>query len=255
MHQMGVGFFWLLSFTLPLFWDNALCLCNRHQELSKGWSSYKKSWSVKGKMQRAAACSTNSAPKIWKSSIRGYKICDWLSFNYMLLHMGSDFDSACCLQDLTELHKERQCLEKRHQQEVNKLNQELQQARTLHNSLQAQADKVNIKVINKTKEKQSFCSSVRNYTYDFGVLPPPPQLCYLLLSVLFLFPLLCFIPRFFCCLYQGSKIFHHLLYDLICSPFHCLALCVFLLCFPPSTLLSASSPYRFLSNGKVKLWR
>lgn len=46
-------------------------------------------------------------------------------------------------QDLTELQKERQCLEKQHQQEVNKLNQELQQARTLHNALQAQADKVN----------------------------------------------------------------------------------------------------------------
>ncbi|KAG8003967.1 Centromere protein F [Nibea albiflora] len=43
--------------------------------------------------------------------------------------------------DLTELQKERQCLEKQHQQEVNKLNQELQQARTLHNALQAQADK------------------------------------------------------------------------------------------------------------------
>lgn len=49
--------------------------------------------------------------------------------------------------------------------------------------------------------------------------------------VLFLFPL--FYPQIFCCLYQGSKIFHHLLYDLICSLFHCLALCVFLY-FPPS---------------------
>ncbi|KAF3838541.1 hypothetical protein F7725_010309 [Dissostichus mawsoni] len=43
--------------------------------------------------------------------------------------------------DLTELQKERQSLEKQHQQEVNKLNQELQQARTLHHTLQAQADK------------------------------------------------------------------------------------------------------------------
>lgn len=42
-----------------------------------------------------------------------------------------------------ELQKERQCLEKQHQQEMNKLNQELQQARTLHNALQAQVDKVN----------------------------------------------------------------------------------------------------------------
>lgn len=46
------------------------------------------------------------------------------------------------LQDLAELQKERQCVEKQHQQEVNKLNQELQQARSLHNALQAQADKV-----------------------------------------------------------------------------------------------------------------
>lgn len=49
---------------------------------------------------------------------------------------------VCYFQDLTELQKERQCLEKQHQQEVNKLNQEIQQARTLHNALQAQADKV-----------------------------------------------------------------------------------------------------------------
>ncbi|MEQ2280642.1 hypothetical protein AMECASPLE_022006, partial [Ameca splendens] len=46
--------------------------------------------------------------------------------------------------DLAELQKERQCQEKQHQQEVNKLNQELQQARTLHNALQAQADKLSL---------------------------------------------------------------------------------------------------------------
>ncbi|KAK1904182.1 Centromere protein F [Dissostichus eleginoides] len=46
--------------------------------------------------------------------------------------------------DLTELQKERQSLEKQHQQEVNKLNQELQQARTLHHTLQAQADKLSL---------------------------------------------------------------------------------------------------------------
>lgn len=46
--------------------------------------------------------------------------------------------------DLLELQKERQCLEKHHQQEMNKLNQELQQARTLHNALQAQADKLSL---------------------------------------------------------------------------------------------------------------
>ncbi|XP_054890290.1 centromere protein F [Poeciliopsis prolifica] len=46
--------------------------------------------------------------------------------------------------DLAELQKERQCVEKQHQQEVNKLNQELQQARSLHNALQAQADKLTL---------------------------------------------------------------------------------------------------------------
>ncbi|KAK9518196.1 hypothetical protein VZT92_023508 [Zoarces viviparus] len=46
--------------------------------------------------------------------------------------------------DVTELQKERQSLEKQHQQEVNKLNVELQQARTLHNALQAQADKLSL---------------------------------------------------------------------------------------------------------------
>ncbi|XP_041653398.1 centromere protein F [Cheilinus undulatus] len=46
--------------------------------------------------------------------------------------------------DLVELQKERHCLEKQHQQEVTKLNQELQQARTLHNTLQAQADKLSL---------------------------------------------------------------------------------------------------------------
>ncbi|KAM8848607.1 uncharacterized protein ACB058_012241 isoform 1-T2 [Synchiropus picturatus] len=61
--------------------------------------------------------------------------------------------------DLMELQKERQCLERQHQQEVNKLNQELQQARTLHNSLQAQADKLSLqkqaveKELDTSKEK------------------------------------------------------------------------------------------------------
>ncbi|XP_049441036.1 centromere protein F [Epinephelus fuscoguttatus] len=61
--------------------------------------------------------------------------------------------------DLTELQKERQSLEKQHQQEVNKLNQELQQARTLHNALQAQADKLSLqkqaleKELDTVKEK------------------------------------------------------------------------------------------------------
>ncbi|KAK2849006.1 hypothetical protein Q5P01_008840 [Channa striata] len=61
--------------------------------------------------------------------------------------------------DLMELQKERQCLEKQHQQEVTKLSQELQQARTLHNALQAQADKLSLqkqaveKELNTLKEK------------------------------------------------------------------------------------------------------
>ncbi|XP_040028905.2 uncharacterized protein LOC120817121 isoform X2 [Gasterosteus aculeatus] len=54
--------------------------------------------------------------------------------------------------DVTELQRERQCLEKQHQQEVNKLNVELQQARTLHNALQAQADKLSIQKQELNKE-------------------------------------------------------------------------------------------------------
>ncbi|KAI1898681.1 hypothetical protein AGOR_G00074880 [Albula goreensis] len=44
--------------------------------------------------------------------------------------------------ELLELQKESQSREKQHQLESNRLNQELQQARTLHNTLQAQCDKV-----------------------------------------------------------------------------------------------------------------
>ncbi|KAG9346487.1 hypothetical protein JZ751_006798 [Albula glossodonta] len=44
--------------------------------------------------------------------------------------------------ELLELQKESQYREKQHQLESNRLNQELQQARTLHNTLQAQCDKV-----------------------------------------------------------------------------------------------------------------
>ncbi|XP_068571065.1 centromere protein F isoform X2 [Cebidichthys violaceus] len=54
--------------------------------------------------------------------------------------------------DVTELQKERQSLEKQHQQEVNKLNVELQQARTLHNALQAQADKLSLQKQELNKE-------------------------------------------------------------------------------------------------------
>ncbi|CAL8268765.1 unnamed protein product [Boreogadus saida] len=46
--------------------------------------------------------------------------------------------------DVSELQKERQRLEKQQQQEVTKLNQELQQARVLHNTLQAQAEKLSL---------------------------------------------------------------------------------------------------------------
>ncbi|KAM8908074.1 uncharacterized protein AB9W97_005626 isoform 3-T3 [Spinachia spinachia] len=61
--------------------------------------------------------------------------------------------------DVTELQRERQCLEKQHLQEVNKLNVALQQARTLHNTLQAQADKLSLqkqelnKALDTLKEK------------------------------------------------------------------------------------------------------
>ncbi|XP_014839148.1 PREDICTED: centromere protein F-like [Poecilia mexicana] len=57
--------------------------------------------------------------------------------------------------DLAELQKERQCAEKQHQQEVNKLNQELQQARSLHNALQAQADKLTLQKQALDKELDS----------------------------------------------------------------------------------------------------
>ncbi|XP_041800647.1 centromere protein F isoform X2 [Chelmon rostratus] len=63
--------------------------------------------------------------------------------------------------DLTELQKERQCLERQHQQEVNKLNQELQQARTLHNALQAQADKLSLQKQTLDKELDSLKEKLR----------------------------------------------------------------------------------------------
>lgn len=44
--------------------------------------------------------------------------------------------------ELLEQQRERQAMEKQHQQEVNRLNQEIQQARVLHNTLQSQHDKV-----------------------------------------------------------------------------------------------------------------
>ncbi|XP_056133832.1 centromere protein F [Lampris incognitus] len=57
--------------------------------------------------------------------------------------------------DLLELQKERQCLQKQHQQEVNKLGQELQQARTLHNALQAHAEKVSLQKQTLDKEMET----------------------------------------------------------------------------------------------------
>ncbi|KAK5598508.1 hypothetical protein CRENBAI_009377 [Crenichthys baileyi] len=63
--------------------------------------------------------------------------------------------------DLAELQKEKQCLEKQHQQEVNKLNQELQQARTLHNALQAQADKLSLQKQALDKELDALKEKLR----------------------------------------------------------------------------------------------
>lgn len=89
------------------------------------------------------------------------------------------FSSVCCLQDLTELQKERQGLERQHQQEVNKLNQELQQARTLHNALQAQADKVNThiryKIIHVNKANKP--SNMYFYPNTFTKIKPLKQIC------------------------------------------------------------------------------
>ncbi|XP_076877844.1 uncharacterized protein LOC143526922 isoform X2 [Brachyhypopomus gauderio] len=44
--------------------------------------------------------------------------------------------------ELQEVQRERHTLQKQHQQDSNRLNQEIQQARTLHNTLQAQCDKL-----------------------------------------------------------------------------------------------------------------
>ncbi|CAL8264237.1 unnamed protein product [Lota lota] len=54
--------------------------------------------------------------------------------------------------DVSELQKERQRLERQHQQEVTKLNQELQQARVLHNTLQAQGEKLSL--LKQTLERE-----------------------------------------------------------------------------------------------------
>lgn len=176
----------------------------------------------------------------------------------------------CCLQDLTELQKERQCLERQHQQEVNKLNQELQQARTLHNALQAQADKVNTlirrqghKIIHVNKANK-FCN-MHVHTYTFAMIKPASTLetedqndILYILFVFWLKCLLCFFsyflfffpatlslsilpspPLFFLGLYLYQKVnklisllLPCLLFALVFSRirFHCLALCV--LCFP-----------------------
>lgn len=45
---------------------------DRRRELSKDWSNYKRSLSVRGKMQKAADCNTNSVPKSWRNNIRGW---------------------------------------------------------------------------------------------------------------------------------------------------------------------------------------
>lgn len=58
------------------------------------------------------------------------QMLEWLHFSRVLI------------QELLELQRERQCMEKQHQQETNRLNQEIQQARTQHNTLQSQYDKV-----------------------------------------------------------------------------------------------------------------
>ncbi|XP_061690821.1 centromere protein F isoform X2 [Syngnathoides biaculeatus] len=63
--------------------------------------------------------------------------------------------------DLLELQKEKQCMEKQHQQEVNKANQELLQARMLHNGLQAQTDKLSQQKQALDKELESLKEKVK----------------------------------------------------------------------------------------------
>ncbi|XP_043113196.1 centromere protein F [Puntigrus tetrazona] len=68
--------------------------------------------------------------------------------------------------ELLELQRERQALERQHQQESHKLNQEIQQARTLHNTLQAQYDKVCLQKQSLERDLEDVRGKLKNAESD-----------------------------------------------------------------------------------------
>lgn len=68
--------------------------------------------------------------------------------------------------ELVEQQRERQALEKQHQQENNRLNQEIQQARTLHNTLQAQHDKVCLQKQSLERDLEDVKGKLKNTEAD-----------------------------------------------------------------------------------------
>ncbi|XP_016431752.1 centromere protein F isoform X2 [Sinocyclocheilus rhinocerous] len=68
--------------------------------------------------------------------------------------------------ELLELQRERQALERQNQQESNRLNQEIQQARTLHNTLQAQHDKVCLQKQSLERDLEDVRGKLKNTESD-----------------------------------------------------------------------------------------
>ncbi|XP_051774258.1 centromere protein F isoform X2 [Ctenopharyngodon idella] len=68
--------------------------------------------------------------------------------------------------ELLELQRERQTLERQHQQESNRLNQEIQQARALHNTLQAQHDKVCLQKQSLERDLEDVRGKLKNTETD-----------------------------------------------------------------------------------------
>ncbi|XP_016305703.1 centromere protein F-like isoform X2 [Sinocyclocheilus anshuiensis] len=68
--------------------------------------------------------------------------------------------------ELLELQRERQTQERQHQQESNRLNQEIQQARTLHNTLQAQHDKVCLQKQSLERDLEDVRGKLKNTESD-----------------------------------------------------------------------------------------
>lgn len=182
------------------FW---YCFMNgRHQQMSWNWSKCRKSSSANGRMQKAAGCTTSNALRSWRNSTKEWQFIFFVSILLSFLLHGSNSFIFLCVQDLTELQKERQCLEKQHQQEANKLNQELQQAMKLHNALQAQLDKVNTHThaSNQTSEQSHGATTYRfefcvNSMVTADAVSTPVSMIFPVLSAFSCF--LYFIPLFF----------------------------------------------------------